>query len=107
MLTSRLGLDLPPEVGSSASACSTNEELCFEWGNTAKLSVAKSEDGVCYEFKWETTGLVSNKDCIDIDSGGAVWFGGAEEYEQHFPLKKSNGRAEVPFVTGDMLQAGL
>ena len=104
MLTSRLGLDLPPEIGSSAAACSTDAELCFQWGNAAKLSVVKSSDDVCYEFKWETAGLLSNRDCVDIDAGGAVWFGGAEEYNQHFPLRKSNSRAEVPFVTGDMLQ---
>ena len=104
MFTAQLGLDLPPEIGSSSTTCSTNDELCFEWGNTAKLSVAKSEDGICYKFKWETVGLVSNKDCVDIDTGGAVWYGGAEEYEQHFPLRKSNSRAEVAYVTGDMLQ---
>ena len=55
---------------------------------------------------------MSNKDCVDIDSGvdeagvdvDGVWFGGAEEYNQYFPLRKSNSRAEVPYVTGDMLQ---
>ena len=68
--------------------------------------VSKSSDNVCYEFKWETAGLLSNRDCVDIDSGGALWFGGAEEFNQHFPLRKSNRRAEVPFVTGDMIQGG-
>ena len=34
--------------------------------------------------EWRSTGLVSLKDCIEL--GSAKWFGGSEEYFQHFPL---------------------
>ena len=34
--------------------------------------------------EWRSTGLVSLKNCIEL--GSAKWFGGSEEYFQHFPL---------------------
>ena len=39
-------------------------------------------DGIRVE--WRSSGLVSLKDCIEL--GSAKWFGGSEEYFQHFPL---------------------
>ena len=105
VLKAQMGLDLPPEIGVTVIDCSTESSICFYWGNTARIEVAKSADDVCYDVKWETTRLKSNRDCFEIgNEEEVVWFGGAEEFEQHFPLRKDNPRAEVAYLPGDMLQ---
>lgn len=95
-------MNLPPELGQ-ASVCAGDAALCWNWGTAAKLTVDKSSDETCYKIKWETTGLTSNRDCVDIGSA-PFWFGGPEEYNQHFPLQTSNVRDEAAYVPGDMLQ---
>ena len=99
--TGQMGLNLPPELGQ-ASSC-TDGAICWNWGATAKLIVDKSADDACYNVKWETRDLASNRDCVDISSA-PFWFGGPEEYYQHFPLQSSNSRDEAAYVPGDMLQ---
>lgn len=67
------------------------------------MRVVKSADDACYRVTWTSASLRKNKDCFDVGSASA-WFGGHEEYEQHFPLDANNAREEAAFVPGDMLQ---
>ena len=106
VLNANLGLDLPPEIGVVAVDCSSiGSSICFSWGSTARLDVTKSADGVCYDVQWETRRLTSSRDCFNVGADqGSLWYGGAEEFMQHFPLELTNSRAEVAYVPGDMLQ---
>eukprot|EP00094_Tigriopus_californicus_P007111 TCALIF_06846-PA protein Name:"Similar to Kiaa1161 Uncharacterized family 31 glucosidase KIAA1161 (Mus musculus)" AED:0.06 eAED:0.06 QI:229/0.25/0.2/1/0.5/0.4/5/0/668 len=103
-LTWALGTSLPRELRDPEQCSSGN--ICWQWGNLARLSVDKSSDDQCYEVTWSVNQLSATMDCFKI--GDAKWFTGAEEYFQHFPMEpEQNKRPLVPFLPGDMLQNPL
>ena len=101
-----LGKSLP--VGTETIDCNEpgKEDICLDFGHgdggLARLSIQALDD-TCYAIAWTTNTLNGFRDCFDIDPE-TKWFGGPEEYYQHFPLNNSNVRDSVPYLPGDMLQ---
>ena len=93
--------------GKEATDCSdaNKEEICLNFGtggDLARLSIQAFDD-TCYDITWTSDVLNGFKDCFDLNPE-TKWFGGPEEYYQHFPLENSNVRESVPYLPGDMLQ---
>lgn len=105
ILVAELGVALPPVLGQPVDCSDANAgDLCREWGSAARLSITPFFHA-CYDLTWTTNSLQAHMDCIDIDDGrGTKWFGGPEEYYQHFPMNNSFTREKVPYLPGDMLQ---
>ena len=102
ILKGKLGQDLPiSELDNSLEPCS-DQDLCFEWGTVAKLSLNPTDEN-CADIQWESKILKSFTDCFDIEDD-TKWFGGPEEYYQRFPMDPNFPRESVPYLPGDMLQ---
>ena len=56
VLRADIGIDLPIELGEPATECDTDAELCLAWGDTARLRVTGSADGVCHRQCWAQGG---------------------------------------------------
>ena len=103
MLSARLGVDLPPELGEPISCTDESDAediVCWKWGQAAQFQVKEmrysSEDETeCYDIQWQNqkyipyrgdTSLRSMTDCFLLEDE-TFWFVGPEEYHQHFPLR--------------------
>ena len=92
-----LGKNIP--AGVEVTDCNIGQ-ACFQFGSLARLSVVELDD-TCHELTWTSNYLNRFEDCFDRDT---EWFGGPEEYYQHFPLNNSFVREETAYLPGDMLQ---
>ena len=103
MLSVRLGVDLPPELGDPTSCTDNTEDgdiICWNWGKAAQFQVRESEtssqeETECYDVIWQNqnhipyrgdASLTSMTDCFLLEDD-TYWFVGPEEYHQHFPMR--------------------
>ena len=103
ILSSHLGIDLPPELGEPTSCKDETDEediICWNWGMAAqfqvtKLKIADEDESNCYEITWQNpehisyrgdASLSSMTDCFLLEDE-TYWFVGPEEYHQHFPMQ--------------------
>lgn len=96
-----MGLKLPPILGQSTNCL--EGDICKQWGSVASFSV-KQIDSFCSEIKWTSDVVQEFQDCFAISKDTTKWFGGPEEYYQHFPMDGNAVRESVPYLPGDMLQ---
>ena len=106
-MSGTLGANIPDSfkepLEDNLSATSTR----FSWGSATSVKVSESNiaaQAKCYEVAWDTPRELSVlEDCFDIEDG-VYWYGGPEEFTQHFPLRPGNSRGKLPYLPGDMIQ---
>lgn len=104
LLRGHLGMKM--NLGPKPVRCKTHDlnELCFEWGRKAKLTISETEldsSTSCYNVKWQP--LDENLralDCFKMDHG-VHWYGGGLTRELSWPLEDRVDMPLTPFVTGD------
>ncbi len=106
LLNGFLALDLPAVLGTAEDCSAENpDKVCRNWGSAAQFSVERTAENRCYDVSWSTRILRSHRDCFDIGTeSNTKWFGGPEEYYQHFPLNASFTRETVPYLPGNYLK---
>ena len=105
LLEGTLGKSLPKGIEPTECSDSNKEEICLNFGTAgdlARLSI-RAFDDTCYDITWTTNVINGFKDCFVLNPQ-TKWFGGPEEYYQHFPMDHSANRKSVPYLPGDMLQ---
>ena len=101
LLSARLGVDLPPELGEPTPCIEDSvntDHICWAWGEAAQFQVDKrnaDDDDTCYDITWQNreyipfrgeASLRSMTDCFLLEDD-THWFVGPEEYYQHFPMR--------------------
>ncbi|ELT92974.1 hypothetical protein CAPTEDRAFT_190490 [Capitella teleta] len=82
----------------------SSNKRCLLYPGLAKLEIKAINRGVgqsCYYIQWQPfrNRFITN-DCFSLR--GAHWFGGAEVFEQHWPMNRQKSRMQ-PFQSGDVI----